>query len=195
MTDLSELARKWTTDKALYYASFYEQLFKDRRLAVKRLLEFGIGYPELMLKPAARAGARTYICGASLFMWEEYFPNAEIYGVDMKPEILINSGRIHSFCADQSLEATLLDLIGKFELRGLRFDIIVDDGSHEPEDQIRTAKMCLKFGVLAEGGLYIIEDAPPHDDEFLHFLPGNNVEPVDFDENPQDPARLVVIRP
>ena len=195
MTDLPELARKWTTDKALYYAAYYEQIFKDCRESVKRLLEFGIGYPQLMLKPAARAGARTYICGASLFMWEEYFPNAQIYGVDIKPEILINSGRIKSFCADQSSDESLRRLFGEVLDEKLQFDIIIDDGSHEPEDQIRTAKICADFGMIADGGFYIVEDAPPHDDEFVHFLPGINVEPVDFDDNPADPARIVVIRP
>lgn len=197
MTALCDLARKWTTDKALYYAPFYEQLFRDRRTKVRKLLEFGIGYPELMLKPAARTGARYYIVGASLFMWEEYFPNASIYAVDIKPEIAINSGRIYSFCADQSSDESLRHLFTKdlmFQKLKPKFDIIIDDGSHEPEDQIRTAKICFDFELLTPDGFYIVEDAPPHDDEFLHFLPGN-VEPVDFDENPADPARLVVIRP
>jgi hypothetical protein len=192
MTDLPELARKWTTDKALYYAAYYEQLFRDRRDSVKRLLEFGIGYPELMLKPAARAGARTYICGASLFMWEEYFPNAEIFAVDNREDILINSGRIHSFWADQSEDTNLRNLFRLF--LGRKFDIVIDDGSHEPNNQIRTAKICFDFKMLAPDGLYIIEDAPPHDADFLLQLP-RKVEAIDFDENPNDPARLVVIRP
>lgn len=194
MTELCELAHKWTTDKALYYSAFYHEMFKDRRKKVCKLLEFGIGYPELMLKPAARTGARYYIVGASLFMWEEYFPNASIYAVDIKPEIAINSGRIHSFTADQSSDNSLRELFMCFVVEGLKFDIIIDDGSHEPEDQIRTAKICFDFELLAPDGVYIVEDAPPHDDEFLHFLPGR-VTPVDFDENPADPARLVVIRP
>jgi hypothetical protein len=192
MSDLPELARKWTTDKALYYASYYEQLFGGRRESVKRLLEFGIGYPELMLKPAARAGARTYICGASLFMWEEYFPNAHIFAVDNREDILITSGRIQSFWADQSQDAVLRNLFRMFH--PLKFDIVIDDGSHDPNDQIRTAKICFEFKMLAHNGLYIIEDAPPHDADFLLHLPGK-IEPVDFDENPNDPARLVVIRP
>lgn len=194
MSNLCELARKWTTDKALYYAPYYEELFGPRRQKVRKLLEFGIGYPELMLKPAARTGARYYIVGASLFMWEEYFPNATIYAVDIKPEIGINSGRIYSFVADQSSDRSLRFLFENlvpFERQP--FDIIIDDGSHQPEDQIRTAKICFDFNLLAPEGVYIVEDAPPHNDEFLHFLPGK-VEPVDFDDNPKDPARLVVIR-
>lgn len=188
MTELCDLARKWTTDKALYYTPTYDALFKDRRESVKKVLEFGIGYPELMMQPASRTGARYYIAGASLFMWEEYFPNAEIYALDRKQEIFVNSGRIQSSYCDQADEKTFLNAGQEI---GCDFDIIIDDGSHRRGDQIRTAQYFYDF--LTGDGIYIVEDAPPHDNEFLQHLPGK-CTPYDFDQNPKDPARIVVIR-
>jgi hypothetical protein len=189
MTELCNLARKWTTDKALYYSPFYHSVFKDRRNEVRKVLEFGIGYPELMMQPASRIGARYYIVGASLFMWEEYFPNAEIYALDNRRSIFINSGRIHSFYCEQSNESSYAEVI---EAIGKDFDLIIDDGSHEPEDQILCANML--SSLLGENGIYVMEDAPLDGYEYLFDLIQFPVEIHDFKDNPKDPARLVVIR-
>jgi hypothetical protein len=187
MTELCDLARKWTTDKALYYSPFYDSIFKDRRASVRKLLEFGIGSAELMMQPASRIGSRYYITGASLFMWEEYFPNAEIYALDNNERILINSGRIHSFKCNQA-DANSYDYA--LENIGKDFDIIIDDGSHAPEDQLLCARMLVPL--VKEGGIYVTEDAPPGDDKFLELYPYPH-EAVDFGGGTKDPARLVVV--
>ena len=188
MTKLCDLARKWTTDKALYYTPFYHSLFKDRRWQVSKVLEFGIGYPEIMRQPASRTGAGWYITGASLFMWQEYFQNAEIYALDNRPGILINTDRIKSFYCDQSDENSYAEAIRQI---GTGFDFIIDDGSHVPEDQLLCAKMLVPL--LAEGGIYVMEDAPVGDNDFLAKV-GHPSQVVDFNEGSADPARLIVIR-
>jgi hypothetical protein len=198
MTELCDLARKWTTDKALYYTPLYDSLLRDRRDSVRKVLEFGIGYPELMMQPASRMGARYYIAGASLFMWEEYFPNAEIYALDNRVGVLINSGRIHSFFCDQGSENSYFDVM---EDLGENFDLIIDDGSHIRDHQILCAQMLVPL--LAPDGIYIMEDAPVGDGEFVSELqyqlapaigPAPWCEVHDFNENPKDPARVIVIR-
>ena len=149
MRNLTNLALKWRTDKLFRhsYIPFYEELFKDR--VVKNLLEIGIGYKDLM-EPFVEG----YIDGASIYMWSEYFPDANIYTCDIREDILINSGNIKSFVCDQSSSIQLLDLMVKINAK---LDVIIDDGSHAVFDQILSAQTLLPF--LNEGGVYVIEDA------------------------------------
>lgn len=165
MTELCELALKYATDKAIFYTPFYHELLKNRR-DIKRVLEFGIGYPATMLNTIGRIGLTQYTTGASLFMWQEYLPQAEIYALDNKPEILINEGRIHSFYCDQRSEESFQAAIQEI---GSGFDLIIEDGSHEPEDQLRSVRMLLPL--LSPGGIYIMEDVSEPYDELLARLP------------------------
>lgn len=145
MTPLCEIARKHGTDKGgehfkagdtcHTYTVAYWNLFKDQRDNVKRLLEVGVNY------------------GCSLRLWEEFFPSAEIVGLDYNQSSLFTAGRIKCFYADQSNRDSLLRAMSE---AGGEFDIIVDDGSHELDHQILTANTLLPF--LAPGGVFIIED-------------------------------------
>src|ERR1019366_5087399 len=97
-TPLCELATKWGTNKAeLGYTPVYHQLLQE--VSVERVLEIGIGAPGLSGGPSEHA--------ASLFMWREYLPDAEIYALDIRTELLVNEGRIHSFWADVYQPETL----------------------------------------------------------------------------------------
>jgi hypothetical protein len=155
---LCELGVAWGTDKHddIHFpengdlASFYHSLLKDRRDSIYKVLEVGIGTKEAM-----RHTGKPYTPGASLFMWEAYFPNADIYALDVAPEVLINQGRIRSFRCDQGDGGSLMSVLPYL---GHGFDFIVDDGSHIPEHQIKTARMF--FPLLAPGGIYAIEDIP-----------------------------------
>ena len=136
---LSQLAAKYGTDKLKWYTSFYHELLKDRRDA-KKILELGIGSPDCM--------PEGYKTGASLRMWEEYFPQATIYGLDHSCGTLINEGRIKSFFFQQSYENTY-----PLQELGTGFDLIVDDASHKWYDQLKA------LGILSPlTSLYIIED-------------------------------------
>ena len=193
MNELKALAKKWGTDKALYYCDFYDELLTDRRESVRKVLEFGIGDPKTMLASVARMNQRSYITGASLQMWEEYFPHASIFGLDYNQNILINRGRIQSYYCDQGdpdCYKTIYPMLGK------NFDLVIDDGSHLMIHQLLCLKML--FPLLKIGGLYVIEDAPW--DASLLFNIGKmgdeygDLTVKDFQNNPLDPARVVVIR-
>lgn len=135
MTPLCELAEKYGTDKFAkhnFTPVYYERL-KDRK--VSRVLEVGIKR------------------GASLLMWEEFFPEAAIYGIDHNPLALFTVGRIKSLFADQKDPASLIDVATK---AGGNFDLIVDDGSHHWSLQLSTALALLPL--LSDHGLYVIED-------------------------------------
>jgi hypothetical protein len=160
MNELCTLGAKYRTDKhnAKNFpqegdlTSVYHGLLRDRRNEVRKVLEIGIGHTV-----AGREGwmgtIDDYHAGASLFMWEEYFPNAEIFALDIVAEALINQGRIRSFLCDQSDENSLRGIIPTL---GSDFDLIIDDGSHMAEHQILTANIFMPL--LGPKGIYVIED-------------------------------------
>lgn len=132
--NLSELATKYGTDKGPSchnYTAVYEQMFEAVRDEPLKILEIGV------------------LDGASLRMWEEYFPNAEIHGIDINPDCkVVADDRITIHIGSQS-DKDFLDGIG------IDFDIVIDDGSHQVADQIFTFK-CLWPNTKM---VYVVEDA------------------------------------
>lgn len=149
-TELCELAEKWGTDKWFYYTEFYHFLLRNHRNA-KKVLELGIGSPSTMLDSLSRKGVTEYMTGASLFMWSEYFREAQIYGLDIDHDTLISGIRIKSLWCDQSDPMTY-----PLEVLGSEFDLIVEDGSHKKEHQLTAIETLVPQ--LAKGGIYIAED-------------------------------------
>jgi len=149
---LEELAILYGSDKyhAHSYIPFYQELFAGR--SIKRLLEIGIGFKDLMEPFTPK-----FVPGSSLYMWRDYFPEAEIFACDIREDVLINEGRIHSMVCDQSSGISLANMVFEFS-EGLTkgFDFICDDGSHQAEHQIFAAQ-CL-IPRLNKGGVYVIED-------------------------------------
>ena len=149
---LTELAKKYGCDKfySHSYLGVYEQLLAKRK--VNRLLELGIGYESLMTPFVPH-----YVHGASLRMWSEFWPDADIFACDIREDTLVNEGRIKSVVCDQSSGASLAEMV--FAVTdGLKhkFDVVIDDGSHQLEHQKLTASVLLPH--IAKGGVYIIED-------------------------------------
>jgi cephalosporin hydroxylase len=99
-------------------------------------------------------GVPGYARGASLKMWRDYFPNAAIHGVDIRPDALFEDDRIATHLCDQSRRDDLDALLRRIEGQ---FDIVIDDGSHETEHQLTSAAALLPH--VKAGGTYIIEDA------------------------------------
>ena len=91
--------------------------------------------------------------GASLLTWRDYFPNAEIVGVDVLVNCLqFESDRIRIELADQSN----LEHLAQVAARHGPFDLIVEDGSHMWEHQVTTLRALFPF--LNNGGHYVVED-------------------------------------
>ncbi len=132
---LSWLAAVYGSDKgatAHRYADLYERHLDHLRRRAVRVLEIGV------------------FRGASLQMWRDYFPKAEIYGVDIV-DVVVDGPRIHTVRGDQS-DPDLLARVSDFG----PFDLIVDDGSHRGRDQIAT--FAGLFAAVRPGGFYVIED-------------------------------------
>lgn len=132
MSVLQDIGFQSDTDKASYhqYLDFYEKNLPDRKFK-GRLLEIGI------------------LQGASIKMWHEYYPNAEIVGVDIDHRHAIDVPGAKMLVADATKSYDVEPL-------GM-FDIIIDDGSHFTADQQDSFNL-LYYKQLNKGGYYIIED-------------------------------------
>jgi hypothetical protein len=147
---LEELAFKYGTDKCSQikhsYTDFYYNMFKDKTNSVHKLLEIGVGTKYAHLSPS-------YVDGASLFMWRDFFPKAKIYGIDIIKNLVFKKGRIQTYLCDQGNSVKLTKLIKKI---GRDIDVVIDDGSHKPEDIITSCQTLMPL--LKKDVIYIIED-------------------------------------
>lgn len=114
------------------YLDFYDLLLHDKQETAKTILEIGVQ------------------TGASLQMWSECFPNAQIYGIDVVPPTLPLSNNIHFWYAKNAYTMELVKHIGH------RFDIIIDDGPHTLDSQKFVAQHYSML--LEEKGVLCIED-------------------------------------
>ena len=156
MTDMVELFRKYGCDKGdtgsechLYNLEYEPEMEKRRNDSIK-ILEIGI------------------FKGTSLNAWHEYFPNAEIYGIDiftrLKPSDVpaLALDRVHYLKGD-STNASITKMIADAWGKDIRFDYIIDDGLHTPDANRLTFNHIIPY--LAEDGVFYIEDAWP-----LHIM-------------------------
>lgn len=139
MRTLNEIATRFGTDKSgqghnycMYYSMFFES-FRNNKI---NICEWGVDE------------------GNSLLTWADYFPNAEVHGVDIRGDYeYLNERGIITHIADQSKKG---DLILFAEQYPNYFDIIIDDCSHMSDDIILTFETL--FPYLKSGGFYCSED-------------------------------------
>ena len=115
------------------YIPFYEKFFENR--IFKNIAEFGV------------------FQGNSIRWLLERFPDAKIYGADISP-------LEENWPVDSRFQFIQLDQASKEQVRNFlsleNFDLIIEDGSHQPLHQIN----CLIEGLksLNPNGIYILED-------------------------------------
>jgi hypothetical protein len=92
--------------------------------------------------------------GGSLFMWREYFgPNARIIGIDANPgAVELREHGFEIYIGDQADPVFWTEF---FEQVG-PIDILIDDGGHWNEQQIKTVAYCASH--IRDGGILIVED-------------------------------------
>lgn len=92
-----------------------------------------------------------YHTGESARMWEEYFPEAQVFAMDIG-----TSGRIgrHEVIQGDQGNPTHLKRVAR-KVGAAR--LILDDGSHHPLHQYETFNYLFR-NLLEPGGIYIIED-------------------------------------
>lgn len=171
-TELCKLFEKYGSDKCPHYfhtySTDYFKLFAPLQKNVKVFVEIGVGNIKLM---AGRiVPADKYQPGASLRAWNDFFPSANIYGLDINKTDFFEYDRVSCMWTDQSSALELkktLDKITTLE-GGKQVDVILDDGSHIVEHQLLSIKTLKSY--LKPGGLYIIEDIKNKDlDKFVNL--------------------------
>ena len=135
MAGFLDLALKHGTDKVRNhgYHFFYPRFLEPLRDEKFTMLEIG------------------YLDGASARMWEEYFPHAEIFCMDINTSGVF--GRHEVLEGDQGDP----DDLEKIAERIGSARLIIDDGSHHPIHQYENFNYFFR-NLLEPGGVYIIED-------------------------------------
>ena len=137
---LTELANRFGCDKGTQaferhgYADIYSKLIPR----TAQLLEIGID------------------AGRSVQMWSEWLIGGKLIAIDNRSECITRE--VLSLCdarlCDQSNQEQLFNLALQLGYHSL--DVIIDDGSHRPDDQLLSLVML--WPCLRVGGKYFVED-------------------------------------
>ena len=127
------------------YAQFYEEILNE--IDSPRILEIGLGslgpYPYAGLSP-----------GGSMRAWRNRYPSAIIVGADIDPIAVSEVDEI-AYQVDQTDSGSLDRFSNELEHFG-EFDLIVDDGFHDPHANLLTLTKLVSH--LSDSGSYVIED-------------------------------------
>ena len=182
---LSELCEKYGSDKGFVnfdidkkpynwhphtYDTYYHSIFNLSRESIKHVFECGLGTNNPNFKAHMTENG---IPGASLRVWRDYFFNAKIYGGDIDEEILFEEERIKTFFLDQLNTNSIKSMWENIEVE--EFDIIIDDGLHEPEANYNF--FINSFHKLKKNGVFVIEDVK---NKYLVYLQ-NKLKNYDID--------------
>lgn len=138
---------EYLTDKCwphTYGSEVYDEMFEPIQDTVRNYLEIGAAY------------------GGSALLMRDYFKHATIWTVDIIPpnHRLRNADRIINLTAD-AYQSKIANMFSS------EMDIIIDDGSHNIEDQQKVIDLYLNK--LLPGGIFIIEDVESPELSFKLF--------------------------
>ncbi len=118
----------------------YTRIFAPYRTRARRVLEIGV------------------YSGASVLAMADFFERALVVGADITLQNLA-FGRGHPRIRFRQMDGTNGDAP---RLLGSAWDVILDDGSHRPDDQLQALRVWGPH--LAPGGVMVIEDIDGRDD-------------------------------
>jgi SAM-dependent methyltransferase len=179
------------------YADFYDLIFNHRRRSIDSVLECGIGTTNTDIPNNMGEHGNP---GASLRVWRDYFPNADVIGIDIDDDVMFSENRIETYCVDQTSAASIDDFLSATDVD--TFDVIVDDGLHEYHANVSLFEHTIDR--LSDDGVYIIEDVYYHDlgkyhDYFTEDLDSYHAKFIDLENPRRTPKRkndrLIMITP
>ena len=134
MNDLKTIFDKYGTDKSSHgYTDVYYEAFKSLRDKPIKYLEIGVYH------------------GQSILAFKDFFPNAEIYAIDIDDKKSFIQDRIFIEQGDQADRDFLKNVFPN-----VTFDIILDDGGHLMDQQFISLDEL--FPRLNPNGIYVLED-------------------------------------
>jgi hypothetical protein len=141
------------TNSGHSYCRAYDKFLLNTAKNAKKILEIG-----------TRPG--------SVKLWLDYFPNATVYGIDIKTP----NFKHPRFKFEIVNQSNLKSLENFFDKHGYDFDVIIDDGPHRAIEQIITFN--LAFPKMKSASVYVVED--------LHCGDSTNEEITNYKEMKQD---------
>ena len=139
-SDKAHLFKK-TANKGHGYSEFYKKKLEKIKNQKINILEIG-----------------SY-AGASAAAFAKYLPNSNIFCFDINiSNFEYKSKKIHVFGIDINNQKKAIKIMNKiaYQFNIKKFDIIIDDGSHNLSDILIALKLFFKY--LKNKGLYVIED-------------------------------------
>lgn len=141
-----EVGMKAGTDKVSGHAyhHIYHLYLRWMKHKPVKLLEIGLGC-------TMNTGS------ASIETWQTYFDDVDLWMADIDETCARKVQHMTKntiLLGDQSSER---DLMRWVNTSGGQFDVIVDDGSHNPAHQIESFRVLFEHG-LKDGGIYVVED-------------------------------------
>jgi len=99
--------------------------------------------------------------GGSIALWNNYFKNANIYGVDIIHNKLMideikNKANITLFNSTDAYDINFVT--ENFINKNIKFDILIDDGPHTLQSMKDFIKLYLPL--IKDNGIFVIEDIP-----------------------------------
>lgn len=148
MIPMGDIFTQHGSDKNTFhsYGPIYDRLFPNRE-GVRSVLEVGIA------------------SGQSVLAWLEIFPNAKVLGIDKEPchnaKVGSTDPLVHPLVPRpdrlEIKQADCRDVAGlKAAVGDRQFDLIVEDSSHQLDDNLRCLFML--YPHVAPGGIYVIEE-------------------------------------
>lgn len=126
------------------YLPLYQQLLFRKKDTAKNVLEIGINM------------------GGSIKMWNDFFTNAKIYGLDIIPiEYLWDGIKNDNIILYNSNAYDETFFNENFLNKNIKFDVMLDDGPHTLISMIKFIQLYSK--VMEDDGILIIEDVQSWD--------------------------------
>lgn len=145
---LSYNSRYWTDKGCNHsYTDYYDEIFQQYRNKPTKILEIGL------------------LHGSSLFLWDRYFKHKDtkIHGIDIQDTLYPDLVELYT---DRVKTTTGINCYIESEIptsiKKQKWDIIIDDGSHELQHQLDFYKIYSKM--LKKNGILIIEDVQSIED-------------------------------
>lgn len=141
------------------HLDLYDTFLAEYREKATSIFEIGVNY------------------GGSISMWQEFFPNATIYGLDVKSwplDRIKHLDRVIPIKLDQGDSVQL----SEFASNG-PFDVGIDDGSHIWSHQILTFEKL--WPSIRAGGIYVVEDVLT---SYQWYLDGVKSTHTDYAQGP-----------
>jgi len=145
---LEELADGTRTDKNYYhsYLPLYQTLLERKKDTALHVLEIGVER------------------GGSIKLWHDFFTKATIHGIDVRPmeemwEGITNKEQIILYPSSDAYKLSFF--YETFYNKGIKCDVLVDDGPHTLASMITFLQ--LYSHLMTEDGILIIEDVQSWD--------------------------------